>query len=361
MGGSGGGYTRNHGVNVGGSHISMGNSHYHGRSRSSGSCNMFTCPILTVVLLIFVFVMVFVGLSFSETYTLTRCEQVAVCPSGALKEGHGIKFQPVTARSPLIATLVPELPLVSAGGNTTRVEHGSEWMTKDRFVYDSFHLVKGSRIGWNIQAQYYFTFYLLRGRENYKNFVDGNDFKYVKQASSVAYTADVVTVEKTDEYFAVVYAEWFSTQLYHRVYEVDHTRYVVEDNALEQTTAPHTFAVNKSLLPGACLIVEFPCKADWPYSEEIRASVAYELDNHTLVIACAVIISLLGVAIVVSIIVCLCCACRQTKGSDGQVYQSVPDSTSQPAPYPSGNPQPYAPQPGYAPAPYTQPGYPPAY
>lgn len=365
MGGSGEGYTRNHGVNVGGTHISMGNSHYHGRSHSSGGggCNIFTCACLTVVLVVFVLVMVFVGLSFSTTYTMTQCEQVVVCPSGALKEGHGIKFTPNTAQSPLVASLVPELPLVSAGGNETDVEHGSEWMSKDNFKYDSFHLVKGSKIGWNVQAMYMFTFYLLRGRENFQNFVDGKDFKYVSKATNVASTADVVTVEKTDEYFAVVYAEWFSTQVYHRVYRVDHTRYVVEDNALEQTSRAHTFAVNKSMLPGACVIVEFPCKAEWPYSQQVRATVEYELDNHTLVIVCAVFIALVGAAIVVSIIVCLCCACRQTKGDSGQVYQQVPDSSSQPAPYPAGNPSPYAPQSGYAPPPpaYGQPSYPPAY
>ena len=368
MGGSGGGYTRNHGVNVGGEHISIGNSHYHGRSHSSSSssscCNVFSCAGLTVVLVIFVLVMVFVGLSFSSTYTMTRCEQVVVCPSGALKDGHGIKFTPHSARSPLVASLVPGLPLVSAGFNETSVEHDREWMSKDRFEYDSFHLVAGSVVVWDIYAEYGFTFYLLRGRDNYQNFVDGKDFKYIARATNVARTNDKVTVEKTDEYFAVVYAEWYPTWIYYRNYLVGHTRYVVEDNVLEQTNVAHTFAVNKSLLPGACLIVEFPCKADWTYSDQVRATVAYELDNHALVIACAVIISLLAAAIVVSIIVCLVCTCRQSKGSEGQVYQKVPDTTAQPAPYPAGNQPasaPYAPQPGYAPPAYGQPSYPPAY
>ena len=360
MGESGGGYTRNHGVNVGGKHVNIGNG-THVRSRSSG-CNIFSCCILTVVLVVFVLVMVFVGPSFSQTYTLTQCEQVVACPSGALKEGHGIEVRPGRAQSPLIATLVPELPLVSAPGrNVTRVEHGSEWMIKDRFEYDSFHLVKGSRIGWNVQAQFAFTFYLLRGRENYENFRDGKDFKYVKHESNVAYTVGEYTVQRTDQFFAVVYAEWFATQFNYRVYEVAHTRYVVEDTALEQTTERHTFAVNRSMLPGACVVVEFPCKAEWPYSDSVTATVAYELDNHTLVVVCAVFIALVGVAIVVSIVVCLCCACRESKGDSGTVYQQVPSSSAQPAPYPAGNQPPYAPQPGYAPPPYAQPGYPPAY
>jgi len=342
---SGGGGGFSHRSGGGGFHHSGGGYHHHGGGYhhyggggyySSNSCNICAIPIFIILVVIMVIIILCSSPGVSYSTTLTRCEQYVACPS-SLSKG---KIDFSVSGSYVTAYLLTKLPSSPEQANTTRLHVSGNTLSSGSYVFNSFNLVKGSTISWDISSSGYtsFHFYLIDGYEEYKKFKNYDTFHYVKSSfSSHAYGSYTATY--SDEFFAVIDAEYFVSIQSHD-YVVDHTRYDVS-KAIDKSSSSHTFKVDDSYVPGACLIAEMPCEA--PDSASTDISISYDVDRDIVFWVCLGLAVLFGIGVLAAIAVCIYCTVKKKNGQTGTTYQTVPTSSSQAPSYPASYQQPQDP------------------
>lgn len=274
------------------------------------------------------------GVTYSTS--LTRCEQYVACPSSLNDDT--IDFS--VSGGYVTAYLLKSLPSSPDEAGTTTLNVSSKTLSSGSYIYNSFNLVKGSKVTWDIQSSgyTYFYFYLIDGYDEYKKFKNYDTFHYVERSHS-NHAIGSYTATYSDEFFAVIDAEYYVSIQPH-TYTVYHTRYDVS-KAIEKSTSSHTFKVDDSYVPGACLIAEMPCDVSDSASTDIV--ISYDLDRGTVFWVCLALAVLFGIGILAAIGVCVYCTVKKKNGQTGTTYQTVPASSSQAPSYPAGYQQPQDP------------------
>ena len=351
MGRSGGGGGGHHGGGggfshrSGGHHYGGGGYHHHGGGgyySGGGNCNICAIPIFIILVIVMVIIILVASPTVTKKTTMSICEQVIACPS-SLGGDNTIEFR--SSSSHVTAYLMKKEPSINKG-DTSVLTVGSQSVKSDHYIYNSFNLVKGSTIHWEVYGDQYFHFYLIDGEKQFNKFTDYDTFHYVKDDYARG-TFGHYTVQDSDEYFAVIDCPYY-TYLSSINYTVDHYRYDVT-GSLEKSSSSHTFHVSDDLVPGACLIADMPCS---PSAPDTDISIIYDLDRGTVFYVCLALAIIFGVSILGAIALCVFCAIKKKKGTTGTTIQSGATTTN---PY-----QPVNATPAY-PASYQQPQPPAAY
>jgi len=303
---------------------------------SDGGCNCLglSCcliPVFFVLFVVFIVVVLLADAAMVSETTLDRCEQLVVCPE-SIRDN---KIQFTASSTEAVGTLHDKIPDISTNTIRTNLTVPSKQLWYNDYVYRSFNLVPGSTLNYNIVGNYYFTFNLVKGVNNLQRFENYESFTYIKQLVSVSYATGSYKATDAGEFFIIVEATSGSVNLNTIEYFVDHTRYKTEQNAVENCTGTHTFDVDSSKVPGACVIAEVSCDYD---GSGVDVKISYDAAHTTTFWVCLVIAALGGVLMVVAVVTCIVCSLRGSKGASGQTYNTVPASATAAPVYPAGNP-----------------------
>jgi len=285
----------------------------------------------------------------SRSYSteLTQCEQVIVCPPSL--RGGEIEFHTHGSGS-TTAYLVKKKPAVSTTFNITYAKPENDDLHYGYYELNSFNLVTGSILEWDVTGDYTFDLYMLQGEDNYKRATNDQDFTYIKAKTSTLSASDSYVVKEPDEYFIILTASRYYSSTVQANYTVKHTRYMVGDETITTCSTSCSFNVANNDFPPQCVVVENPCSSGL---SKDTITISYEQAHSGLFYCCLVFALIGGLGLVGAIVSCVACAVHKSKGAQGQTYQNVPSSTAVPAPLPQAyqTPQPYVqPQPAYNPA-----------
>jgi len=273
--------------------------------------------------------------------TITECEQVIECPSSL--KNNSITFS--TTGGNATAYLVEKEPQTTGKGSTQLIEKGDTVKYGD-YSFKSFNLVKQSTLSWSLTGTREFTFYLVQGENQFNKFVNYDDFKYLKSMER-DHVDGKYTVSESDEYFAIIDASYDDTRI-DSYYNVTHTRYDLS-TFISKSSESTTFDVDSSYVPGVCIIVDMPC-GDKSSSDIV---IEYTKGKTVLFYVCVSVAAAAGLAMIISIILCIVCIFKKRVGTQGSTYQTVPPVAPAPAPVPSSYPSG-----GYSPYQQTQPSVP---
>jgi len=268
--------------------------------------------------------------------TLEQCEQVIVCPS-SLKSNE-IEF--AVKGSHTTAYLMKKEPYLLPGRTLTNHTVKQRSVKDGGFLATTFNLVKGSTLSWNITATRCFIFYLVQGEEQFDKFENYEEFHHIwasKKDKNVNYS---YSVSSSDEYFAIIDAACGDITVDEHTYSINHSRYDTR-NYVSKSSSSCTFDVDKSDMPGACLVADMPCSVTQDIADDV--TIKYTLDNGTVFYVCLAFAIIAGVAMVASIVVCIVCMAKKKQGTQGTTYQAVPSSAAQAPAYPAAYQQPQPP------------------
>jgi len=264
---------------------------------------------------------------------MTSCEQVISCPESLRDDT--IQFK--TKGDDVTAYLVKKLPKILPYSNetTTHLTIHQKSLSDNAFVANSFNLVKGSILYWDIPASRSFAFYLVQGNDEMDKFINYDQFHPITK-DTTSHPKGSYKATSSDEYYVIVEAAYGSSTIYEHTYEVDHTRYDVSD-FIKKSNDSHKFSVSDDLVPGACIIAEMSCSAKESDTTDIK--IEYLLDRSTLFWVCLAFAIVFGLSMCASIILCAVCIVRKKK-QQGTTYQNVASSPAQAPAYPAGYQQP---------------------
>jgi len=340
--------------------------HYH-HYYSSGGGGIFSCACAIVIFFVILIAFVIAVLTSNNTFQivteLTACEQIISCPD-SLKD-NTISYS--TSSRVANAYVTKKVPDILSDTFPTTLKEKGKYLRSGEYAFHSFNLVAGSTLSWDITAKSSFSFFLLRGAKEMDNFEKNENFNYIKKSSSSkaqsSYTASV-----SDEYFAVIDSYYYSTTLNDYTFSVNHKRFDLS-NYVSRTNTTSTIKIDKSLVPGMCVIIDMPCGVD----SSIKVSLKYDMAHGTVYYVCLAFAIVFGVGTVALVAGCIICIFKKNVKQQGTTYNQVPSTSDGQTPtYPAAyqQPQPPAvyqqptsyqqPQPAYNPNVTPYPGNPPA-
>jgi len=325
-------------------------------NRQTVNCNICAIPLLFILFTVMIIVVLLSDGIKTHSTELTSCEQFVVCPSSL--RGGEISYT-FSGDDNVTAYVMKDLPEVSSTYNITWEKENYD-LHRGSYEMTSFNLVDGSELRWNIDVPISisvcsFTFYLVKGEDEYNKAKNGHDFTYIKRKLASVQYEDFYTVKDggAGEYFIILTTDYNSFFQCHvnASYTVKHTRFLIEnrvENQLAKSSESCIFHVSNKAFPPACVVVENPCHILLTTKDHV--TISYKEAHSGLFYFCLVLAILGGLGLVGAVASCVFCAVHKSKGSQGQTYQSVPSTAAVPAPLPPAyqTPQPVYVQPAPA-------------